>query len=146
MKFNWGTGILIFLILFLAACAAFIIFALRQDVNLVHKDYYEKGVDYTDQMNINSRSAQFQDKIRIETKDEYLIISFEESLVTNIDSGKVLLYRPSNSNQDVLFPMTFSDNSIKIPKENLISGRYILKLSWYSDGLKYEIDKTVNIQ
>jgi hypothetical protein len=146
MKFNWGTGILIFLILFLAACAAFIIFALRQDVNLVHKDYYEKGVDYTDQMNINSRSAQFQDKIRIETKDEYLIISFEESLVTNIDSGKVLLYRPSNSNQDVLFPMTFSDNNIKIPKENLISGRYILKLSWYSDGLKYEIDKTVNIQ
>jgi hypothetical protein len=146
MKFNWGTGILIFLILFLAACAAFIIFALRQDVNLVHKDYYDKGVDYTDQMNINSRSAQFQDKIRIETKDEYLIISFEESLVTNIDSGKVLLYRPSNSNQDVLFPMTFSDNSIKIPKENLISGRYILKLSWYSDGLKYEIDKTVNIQ
>jgi len=145
MKFNWGTGILIFLIMFLAACAAFIIFAMNQDVNLVHKDYYEKGVDYSDQMNINSRSTQFGDKIQISYDTARLIIGFEESVVSNIDSGKVLLYRPSNSKQDMIFPMTFSDNSIKIPKENLITGRYILKLSWFSNGLKYEIDKTVNI-
>ena len=59
MKFNWGTGIFMFLALFLLASAAFIIFAVRQDVNLVHKDYYEKGVDYTEQMNVNSRSTEF---------------------------------------------------------------------------------------
>ena len=146
MKFNWGTGILIFLILFLAACTAFIIFAMNQDVNLVHKDYYEKGVDYTDKMNIDARSTQFSDKIQIDYNDEYLLIDFEDSLFANIDSGKVLLYRPSNSNQDVLFPMTFSESVIKIPKENLITGRYILKLSWYSDGIKYDIDKPVDIQ
>jgi len=146
MKFNWGTGILIFLILFLTACAVFITFAMRQDINLVHKDYYEKGVDYTDQMNINSRSVQYLNNIKIDYRDEYLIIGFEESLAAKIDSGKVLLYRPSNSNQDVLLPMSFINNSLKIPKENLISGRYILKLSWYSEGLQYEIDKTINIQ
>jgi hypothetical protein len=146
MKFNWGTGILIFLILFLAACTAFIIFAMNQDVNLVHKDYYEKGVDYTDKMNTDARSTQFSDKIQIDYNDEYLLIDFEDSLFANIDSGKVLLYRPSNSNQDVLFPMTFSESVIKIPKENLITGRYILKLSWYSEGIKYDIDKPVDIQ
>jgi hypothetical protein len=146
MKFNWGTGILIFLILFLAACTAFIIFAMSQDVNLVHKDYYEKGVDYTDKMNTDARSTQFSDKIQIDYNDEYLLIDFEDSMIANIDSGKVLLYRPSNSNQDVLFPMTFSESVIKIPKENLITGRYILKLSWYSEGIKYDIDKPVDIQ
>lgn len=146
MKFNWGTGILIFLILFLAACAAFIIFAMRQDVNLVHKDYYEKGVDYTDKMNVDARSAQFENKIQVAAQDEILLIGFEESLVANIDSGKVLLYRPSSSKQDVYSPMIFSENVIKIPKENLISGRYIIKLSWFSNGLKYEIDRPVNIQ
>jgi hypothetical protein len=146
MKFNWGTGILIFLILFLLACAAFIIFAMRQDVNLVHKDYYEKGVDHTDKMNVDARSTQFGDKIQIDYTNEYLLIRFQESMVANIDSGKVLLYRPSSSKQDVYFPMTFSENSLKIPKDNLISGRYILKLSWYSEGLKYEIDRPVNIQ
>jgi hypothetical protein len=146
MKFNWGTGILIFLILFLAACAAFIIFAMRQDVNLVHKDYYEKGVDHTDKMNVDARSNQFGEKIQIDYNNEYLLVSFDQSLAAKIDSGQVLMYRPSSSKQDVYFPMTLSENSLKIPKKNLISGRYILKLSWYSEGLKYEIDRPVNIQ
>lgn len=146
MKFNWGTGILIFLILFLMACAAFIIFAMRQDVNLVHKDYYEKGVDYTDKMNVDVRSIPFEDKIQIDDENEYLLIRFDESMVTEIDSGNVLLYRPSSSKQDVSFPFVFSGNTLKIPRKNLISGRYILKLSWYSEGLKYEIDRSVNIK
>ena len=55
MKFNWGTGILVFLILFLSASAVFIFFAMRQDVNLVHEDYYEQGVDYSAQMDIGPR-------------------------------------------------------------------------------------------
>ncbi len=55
MKFTWGTGIFIFLILFLLAAAFFIGFAMRQDVNLVHEDYYERGVEYTEHMRTNSR-------------------------------------------------------------------------------------------
>jgi hypothetical protein len=145
MKFNWGTGIFIFLILFLAACAAFIIFAMRQEVNLVHKDYYEQGVDYTEKMNINSRSSEFREKIQINFDNEYLIVGFEESLVAKIDSGNVLLYRPSSSRMDVSYPLAFFGESLKIPKNNLIPGRYILKLSWYSEGLKYEVDKPVDI-
>lgn len=146
MKFNWGTGILVVLVLFLLASAAFIIFALSQDVNLVHKDYYEKGVDYTEQMNITSRSAQFGNSIQIDQQKELLQVLFDASVAAKIDSGMVLLYRPSNSNQDVFYPMIFSDSSLKIPKEKLIPGRYIMKMSWYSGGLKYEVDKTVNIE
>lgn len=145
MKFNWGTGILIFLILFLAACAVFITFAMRQDVNLVHKDYYEKGVDYTEQMNVNARSVALSDSIQISLKDNSLIVDFTESLVSKIDSGKVLLYRPSNSKMDVTFPITFAKNSLIINKDNLVTGRYIIKISWYSKGLKFEIDRPVDI-
>ncbi len=146
MKFNWGTGILIFLILFLLACAVFITFAMRQDVNLVHKDYYEKGVDYTDQMNVNARSFSLTDSIQILLKDDHLQVDFEKSIVSKLDSGRVLLYRPSSSKMDITFPMIFTENSLNINRYNLVSGRYIIKLSWYSEGLKYEIDKPVVIQ
>jgi hypothetical protein len=146
MKFNWGTGILIFLILFLLACAVFITFAMRQDVNLVHKDYYEKGVDYTEQMNVNARSAALTDSIQVLIKDDHLQVDFEESIVSKLDSGRVLLYRPSSSKMDVSLPMIFTENCLNINKSNFASGRYILKLSWYSGGLKYEIDKPVVIQ
>lgn len=146
MKFNWGTGILIFLILFLAACTVFIIFALRQDVNLVYKDYYEKGVDYTEQMNVNARSKSLINDVQVSQKQNFLQVDFGETLATKIDSGKVHLYRPSSSKMDVSYLMVLSDNSFKIPKDNLVLGRYILKLSWFNEGLKYEIEKPVDIQ
>lgn len=146
MKFNWGTGILIFLIVFLLACAAFIIFAFNQDVNLVYKDYYEKGVDYSEQMNVEARSAKYNNALQVHLKDKFLIVDIAESLVSEIDSGNVLLYRPSSSKQDLNISLNLSGNSLKIPKQNLVAGRYILKFFWYSEGLKYEIDKPVNIQ
>ncbi len=146
MKFNWGTGIFIFLVLFLLACAAFIIFALRQNVNLVHKDYYEKGVNYTDQMNVSARSKQYYSSIQTQLFKEYLRIDLEDSLASKIDSGNVLLYRPSNSRLDIILPLNQIENSILISKEDLVNGRYILKMTWYFDGQKYQVDKQVNIQ
>lgn len=146
MKFNWGTGILIFLILFLLACAGFIYFAFQQNVNLVHQDYYEKGVDYSEQMNVNARSKPYYEAVQTQLENDYFQIDFAPELAAKIDSGNVLLFRPSNSNQDISLPLTLAGNNMKISKENLISGRYILKLFWYSDGIKYQIDKPVNIQ
>ena len=146
MKFNWGTGILIFLIIFVLACAGFIIFAMRQDVNLVYKDYYEKGVNYTDQMDVNARSKPYYNSVQTQLYTDFLSIDFDASLAAKIDSGSVILFRPSSSKQDVSLPLLITENSLKISKKNLISGRYILKLFWYSDGLKYQIDKPVNIQ
>lgn len=128
------------------AAAAFMVFAFRQDVNLVHKDYYNKGVDYTAQMNVDARSESYYNDLQTHLEDEFLVVDFEESLALRIDSGSVVLYRPSNSKLDVKLPLIIRENSLKIPKDHLISGRYILKLFWYSEGLKFEVDKPVNIQ
>ena len=146
MKFNWGTGILIFLILFLSASAVFIFFAMRQDVNLVHEDYYEQGVDYSAQMNVDARSAEYKDSFKTYVEDGSLVVKFGKSLALSIDSGSVLLYRPSSSSLDVSMPFGQMDTSLKIPRSNLVTGRYILKLSWYAEGLKYEVDETIYIE
>jgi len=146
MKFNWGTGILIFLIVFLLACAVFITFAMTQDVNLVHKDYYEKGVDYTAQMNVDARSQPFKNDFKVTNQNDFLVVNIEESLSAKIDSGKVLMFRPSDSKQDIWYALKAKSSTVNLPKGNLVSGRYILKIYWYSNGLKYEIDQPVNVQ
>jgi hypothetical protein len=145
MKFNWGTGIFLFLTVFLLACAVFITFAFRQDVNLVHEDYYQKGVDYTDQMETEARSVAYYSSFNTYLDDGYFVVEFEKSLTVKMDSGVALLYRPSDSKEDISFKIDGLDH-LAIPTEDLISGRYILKMYWYSDGLKYEVDKPVNIQ
>ena len=145
MKFNWGTGILIFLILFLLACGLFIGFAMRQEVSLVHTDYYEKGVDHSQQMNVEARSAQYKNAIGTQLKQGVLQIDIEQALAANMDSARFHLYRPSGSKYDIQQTFDVSQSTLIIPGEELIPGRYILKVYWSSGGLNYEIDQTVFI-
>jgi hypothetical protein len=145
VKFNWGTGILIFLILFLMAAAVFIGFAMRQDVNLVHEDYYEKGVAYGSQMNAEARSVVYRDSIKSHFEEQFLVVTFKGLQEMHVDSATVLLFRPSNSSLDVKMPFDFSQGVMTIPATELYSGRYILKLTWFSEGLKYEVDKALNV-
>jgi len=145
MKFNWGTGILIFLILFLVACGLFITFAMRQEVSLVHEDYYEKGADHSQQMLVEARSAQYKNAIGTQIKEGVLLITIEPSLAETMDSARFHLYRPSDSKYDIQSPFESSDSPLFVPGEKLIAGRYILKVYWIWDNLNYEIDQTVFI-
>jgi hypothetical protein len=146
MKFNWGTGILVFLILFLMGSVGFIIFASRQYVNLVHKDYYEKGVDYSEQMKVDERSQPFIRSINISSTNEILLVTIEESLASKIDSGIMHLYRPSDSKKDIKVRIDARTQNMQFRKEDLIHGRYILKFSWYSKGVRFEVDHPVNVR
>lgn len=146
MKFTWGTGIFLFLTVFLLAAASFIIFAFRQDVNLVHEDYYEKGADYTEQMKVDARSAKFQGAIKTSFDETHYHVEFHHSPEFAIDSGSVQLYRPSDSDLDLESKLSGSSDVASFPLEELVAGRYILKVSWYTEGLKYEIEEAVFIQ
>lgn len=145
MKFHWGTGILIFLILFLVAAGLFITFAMRQEVSLVHEDYYEKGVDHSQQMLVEARSAQFKNHIGTRIQDDLLLIDIESTLRTRMDSASFHLYRPSGGSYDIKRSFEAKEGPLAIPGEELISGRYILKVYWSWEGLKYEVDQTVFI-
>ena len=65
MKLNWGYSIILFFVVFCSVMIGIMIFAFRQTNDLVTEDYYEKGADYTRQMELNSRSAAYQDSIQI---------------------------------------------------------------------------------
>lgn len=150
MKFNWGTGIFIFLVVFLAACGVFIYFAMNQQVNLVHKDYYEKGVDYSAQMEVNARSKQFAHSFETKSTDNFFIVEVDEALVTKMDSGRINMFRPSDKTKDISTSFKTGDKALsqafKFDKSALITGRYILKFTWFMEGVKYEVDQPVNVQ
>ena len=144
-KVNWGTGIFAFLVLFVVALVSFVIFASRQEVNLVHKDYYEKGVDYSEQIKMNERSKSFSEAFNTQLSDDFFTVEIEKELAAQIDSGNIYLYRPSTYTKDINIYFEKGTQRINIPKSELISGRYIVKFYWYTDGIKYETDKTITI-
>lgn len=145
MKFHWGTGILIFLILFLLAAGFFIVFAMRQDISLVHEDYYERGVDHSSQMKVKERSSVLAEALYTKQDQVYLKIGVDSSLVNRMDSAILILFRPSNQSLDINTPFNPTKGELLIPKKELEMGRYILKLNWSFNGLDYELEETVVI-
>ena len=146
MKFNFGTGIFVFMMLFMTAIITFVIFAHRQDVNLVHENYYEKGVDHTRQMQKGARSSEFYDKIDISDDGNYIRIVFSAGLASIIEEGTVTYFRPSDHLKDIIKPLVLRGNVFIGEKDQLIPGRYIVKINWKVNNADYEIDKQLIVK
>ncbi len=146
MKFNFGTGIFIFMTLFISAMVAFVIFAHHQDANLVHKDYYEKGVDYSKQMEKNSRSERFDSMIVYKDNGTEIEFSFSDEIISTLQNGQILFFRPSDHNRDVTYPLVLVGNKFTTSKNDLIKGRYIAKITWTYNNLDFEVDKTIFVE
>lgn len=121
-------------------------FAMRQGVNLVHEDYYEQGADHSTQMDIDARSAAFRESIQSRVAGDGLMVSVHKELAVKIDSGSLLMFRPSNSSLDYRMSFMRVDTILAVPGTELVTGRYILKLNWFSGGTEYAYEETVYIE
>lgn len=146
MKFNFGTGIFLFMALFIIAMVSFVIFAHRQDVNLVHRDYYEKGVDHTAQMNRDRRSAIFKEQIHVTDDGLNVRITFQPDLAAHMQNGQVLFFRPSDHNKDIAYPVRLNGDTCLIEKKELVPGRYVVKITWQTGQEDFEVDKQLIIK
>jgi hypothetical protein len=146
MKFNFGTGIFVFMTLFVAALIFFVVFAHRQDVNLVHDNYYEKGVDHSSQMKKIARSVAAAEEIEVTDDGNFIRIVFPPGLAGTIKNGNVMFFRPSDHLRDVKQPLELRGNVFIGSKEQLIPGRYIVKITWQDNNQDFEVDKPLIVK
>lgn len=139
MKFNWGTGIFIFLMVFVFSILSFVYFAFQQDVNLVNKEYYQKGVDFDNERSMRERATLEESRFSIEQNNELVIISVDEAYFSEINDTEAYFYRPSDRHKDIRF--VFKDSTLSIPTKSLIKGKYTLKISWKKDETDYLLEK-----
>ena len=146
MKWNWGTGIFTVIVLFLAVCAAFIIYATHQKWSLVVEDYYPKELRHEEQLvkmrNANALSMPLQ----VNLSKSNLVVQFPVDFRRMILTGRIHIYRPSDENLDVTLPVA-TDTALMqfIPLNNFSRGRYVLKVDWKSAGKDYykELDVVI---
>ena len=144
MKFNWGHGILIFIILFLAVITAFVIFALYQAQDLESDDYYDRGAGYSNQIEVNKRSDLYKDSISMTSSLPGVQIALCKSLASSGDSIHVYFYRPSDKKSDIQLNCLMTEK-ISLPASELKSGRYVVKMSWTHKGELFNVNKDLII-
>lgn len=134
MKISWGTGIVIAIIIFMAITVATVIFMMNQDVDLVSDDYYEKGIKYQQQIDMENRSQRLKKNVKMEWTGNMFEISFPEDYVNHTITGEIFFYRPSDSKKDFKLPLSLMERIQFVPVQGLEKGLWRVQLNWILDN------------
>lgn len=147
MKFNWGTGIVIFIILFVTGMGVMVFIAFQQDINLVHKDYYPKGIDHQTMIEKVNRTNKLTGEMNVSINNNLIEVAFPEDFRFDEIEGDILLYRPSDFNEDLVYPIKLTDDGVQqVSIEGLIKGKYIVMVEWSHDGTDYYFEESIHIE
>ncbi len=147
MKFTWGHGILIFIILFVIATVSFVIFTFSVTYNLVEEDYYPKGLKYGDQIKKIANTSVLSQKVIVSLQQNNVCVLFPDTCKGHKISGSIHIYRPSDERMDQQLPISLdTSNQMLIPVVKMIHGKYLLKIDWKIDATSYYQEETVMIK
>ena len=139
IKWNWGTKLLIAIIIFMSFIFFLVYLTTQNTINLVEKDYYPKGLKYQTRIDEIKKATLVKEQFNVIQKDSLIVLSLPE---INADSGSIVFFRPS----DQLLDFTSSINpdslgKIYFPNNNFKKGKYLIKVHWYENGEGYYIEK-----
>ena len=140
MKINWGTGIVIAFVVFIAFILYFVVLMTTHDRTqhtLVTEDYYKAELGYQNEIDAEKNAKGLEQRLQVEKTTKGLKIAFPKNQNINGIAGKVFLYRPSDKQLDFDLPISLSDAHLLIPDERLLGGRWNIKVFWEYDGTPY---------
>lgn len=137
-KFNWGTGILITIIVFMIITISTVLFLMNQDVDLVATDYYNKGIQHQEQIDRVNRTNEMDDAVQINPENGLVRLVFPKSFAEKNINGTIQFYRPSDSKKDFSLPISIDTSAQQmVPTQNLDKGYWTVKLNWTQDSVEY---------
>ena len=147
MKFNWGHGITIFITLFMIAVLSAVYYTSTQRIELVTPDYYQQEIGFQKVIDANENSELLQDSIQLAITSEFVEISFASTIEIKNAQGNIVFYRPNNLELDKQFEVEkfYQNNVVRIPKSDLVSGRYEVSIKWKKNNLDYIWEKSISL-
>ena len=143
---NWGTGIVITIVLFLLISIAMIIHFMNQKVDLVTDNYYEKTLVYQKNIDEAERSEEINKNIKIEYLKNQLKFIFPDSSAKEIEGGEIYFYRPSDSNKDFKTDFSLNENGeILLDVSKIDKGYWKVQIRWLMNSESYSVERTVMI-
>ena len=146
MKINWGTGIVIAFIGFIAFIMYFVVSMNINDKyehDLVTEEYYKEELAYQNDIDKLNNSKTLETDITYDRTEEGLVIKFPKHLDIEKITGKVFLYRPSNKQLDFETQISLSKPHLLIPDKRLVDGRWNIKIDWQYNGKSYLFKESI---
>ena len=147
IKFNWGTGIFIFIIIFVVTMLGVVYLSFQQDNELVDESYYPKGMEYQQEIDNRDRAEGLSSLFNAEQNENEIIVTYpSEFEEVGFEKGEIYFYRPSAQKYDLKEEMKPGpDLKQSFPLSSFHSGKYIVKYSWIMGGEAYNYEKPLLI-
>lgn len=145
MKFNWGTGIVIFFIIFAASMTFAVVSTTNHPPQLVQKDYYNLDLNYQERLEKKQNTATLSSvpKIAFDEASQKIQVKFPEGMVAQTGTAKC--YRSVTTKDDFTTPMS-NVSAFDIAASGLTAGRWHVELDWESaEGKKYYWETAITI-
>ena len=146
MTLNWGKGIVFVYSIFALSMLGLAYQSTKHDVGLVKKDYYDDEINYqTHYVKMqNARQLTTDLKIAFDSTGRDILLTFPTHLPK--PSGKVLLFRPSQTGVDATLDIvTDAQYSMIISTKSLLSGLWKIKVDWQANGKDYYKEQPLTI-
>lgn len=144
-KLNWGWGIAIVYGLFLLIAIGSAIFTANLDYFLVSDDYYQEGIDYQGQIDKRQRTSDLAESVnwQYDFNSQSVIFKYPQ----NLSSGKIVFYRPSNSNLDRYVKIVSDENNRQVISiRNWQKGFWKIKVDWQMNGVLFYNEGSIDIK
>lgn len=134
MKFNWGHGISLFLLIFVITTVSVVVLILTDDTynhELVSESYYEDELNYQVEIDKVNNASKLETQVIYRVSKKGVTITFPKDFDYNKVSGVINMNRPSKKILDFTMPLKLNENyQILIPAEKAIQGKWLLKIDW----------------
>ncbi len=146
MKFNWGTGIAIFIGMFIIFILSFVFTAAYTHTDLYAEDYYQQELDYQTTIDAKQNALMFSDKVYLSQGKQSIVVHLPETIDWSKTEGLVHLYRANDASQDKTYKISTENSKMMIPKNDLNNGKFYVKIAWKDQGKDYLITKEIVLE
>ena len=144
----WPYAIAIYFAVFITFIAVFIVWAIRQNMDLVCKDYYNDEVLFQKQIDTVNRTHAFAKEVAIQYDEaaHALTVRLPAEHAIQQVSGSIHFYRPSDAKLDRELKLTPSDQGTQcIDTAKLQPGLWNVRVQWKANSQEFSLDQRIVI-
>lgn len=145
MKFNWGYGITIFLIIFVLFTLGLLYKANQQNIDLVTTNYYEEELAFQELKDKKALAEKhFKKQITFSIENDTLFLKFPDEVAEKI-SGEITFFKPSDAKLDLKFEFENDTNLLHYPLNLFSNGMYKVRIDWQHNNNEYYNELTIKL-
>ncbi len=119
-----------------------VVISVREDVNLVSKDYYQEELNHQDKIIRQQNANQLEEKPQLSFENNAVKLLFPFS--SSIEKGELRVMRPSDDRLDQRFELNAMEGDSQLfPLKVWEKGLYRVSLSWSMEGKDYYFEKVM---